>query len=84
MVITHFAPSLHSADPRYGLVPGTAGFCNGLDELMPYARLWLHGHLHAPSDYRVGHCRVVANPLGYARKNEQLGYRADFLIEISP
>jgi predicted phosphodiesterase len=83
VVITHFAPSLHSADPRYGLVPGTAGFCNALDDLLPYAQLWLHGHLHAPSDYRVGHCRVVANPLGYARKNEQLGYRADLLIEIS-
>lgn len=82
VVITHFAPSLHSADPRYGLVPGTAGFCNALDELLPYAQLWLHGHLHAPSDYRVGGCRVVANPLGYARKNEQLGYRPDFLIEI--
>ena len=25
VVITHFAPSLHSADPRYGRVPGTAG-----------------------------------------------------------
>ncbi|MDZ7920685.1 metallophosphoesterase [Rhodoferax sp.] len=84
VVVTHFAPSLHSADPRYGLVPGTAGFCNALDELLPYAQLWLHGHLHAPSDYRVGTCRVVANPLGYARKNEQLGYRADFLIEINP
>ena len=83
VVITHFAPSLHSADPRYGLVPGTAGFCNALDDLLPYAQLWLHGHLHAPSDYRVGQCRVVANPLGYARKNEQVGYRADLLIEIS-
>lgn len=81
-VITHFAPSLLSADPRYGLVPGTAGFCNALDDLLPQAQLWLHGHLHAPSDYRVGGCRVVANPLGYARKNEQVGYRPDLLIEI--
>jgi hypothetical protein len=82
VAITHFAPSLRSADPRYGLVPGTAGFCNALDDLLPYAQLWLHGHLHAPSDYRVGNCRVVANPLGYARKNEQLGYRPDLMIEI--
>ena len=82
VVVTHFAPSLHSADPRYGLVPGTAGFCNALDELLPLADLWLHGHLHAPSDYRVGKCRVVANPLGYVRKNEQLGYQPDLLIEI--
>lgn len=26
VVVTHFAPSLHSADPRYGMTPGTAGF----------------------------------------------------------
>lgn len=82
VAITHFAPSLHSADPRYGLVPGTAGFCNALDDLLPQAQLWLHGHLHAPSDYRVGGCRVVANPLGYARKNEQVGYQPELLIEI--
>jgi hypothetical protein len=30
----------------------------------------------------VGRCRVVANPLGYVRKNEQLGFRSDFLIEV--
>ncbi|MDH4451504.1 MAG: metallophosphoesterase [Rhodoferax sp.] len=82
VVVTHFAPSLLSADPRYGLVPGTAGFCNALDALLPRADLWLHGHLHAPSDYRLGTCRVVANPLGYLRKNEQRGYRPELLIEI--
>ncbi|MBK7000730.1 MAG: metallophosphoesterase [Rhodoferax sp.] len=82
VVITHFAPSLRSADPRYGHTPGTAGFCNALDDLLPLAQLWLHGHLHAPSDYRHQGCRVVANPLGYARKQEQNGFRADLLIGI--
>jgi predicted phosphodiesterase len=82
VVVTHFAPSLQSADPRYGMVPGTAGFCNALDDLFALADLWLHGHLHAPSDYRAGRCRVVANPLGYVRKNEQQGYQPDLLIEI--
>ncbi|QNP47222.1 metallophosphoesterase [Diaphorobacter aerolatus] len=90
-VITHFAPSLRSADPRYGLVPGTAGFCNALDHLLPYADLWMHGHLHAPSDYAVTAaredgqtrtCRVVANPLGYAVKGEQETFRPDFCVEI--
>jgi hypothetical protein len=71
VVVTHFAPSLQSADPRYGLTPGTAGFCNAMEDLLPQARLWLHGHLHCPSDYTLKGCRVVANPLGYARKNEQ-------------
>ena len=84
VVVTHFAPSLLSADPRYGLTPGTAGFCNALDHLLPQARLWLHGHLHAPSDYTQGGCRVVANPLGYARKNEQQMFKPASCIALNP
>ncbi len=82
VVVTHFAPSLKSADPRYGLTPGTAGFCNALDDLLPQAQLWLHGHLHAPSDYLSAGCHVVANPLGYARKNEQTHFLPASCIEI--
>jgi predicted phosphodiesterase len=82
VVVTHFAPSLESGDPRYGLTPGTAGFCNALDALLPHAQLWLHGHLHCPSDYVKNGCRVVANPLGYARNGEQEGYRPQLVIEV--
>ena len=81
VVVTHFAPSLRSADPRYGLTPGTAGFCNALDDVLPLAQLWLHGHLHCPSDYVQKGCRVVANPLGYARKGEQAAFKPDLLIK---
>ena len=91
VAVTHFAPSLRSADPRYGLVPGTAGFCNALDDLLPQAQLWLHGHLHTPVDYlaqgqqadgRPWQCRVYANPLGYARKGEQAQFRAQDSIVL--
>ena len=91
VAITHFAPSLRSADPRYGLAPGTAGFCNALDHLLPRATLWLHGHLHAPSDYTVQgqqtdgtpwQCRVVANPLGYARKGEQATFQPRLCVTV--
>lgn len=82
VVVTHFAPSLQSADPRYGWTPGTAGFCNALDDLLARAALWLHGHLHCPADYLKQGCRVVANPLGYARKQEQAGFKATATIEL--
>lgn len=82
VVVTHFAPSLRSHDPRYGLTPGTAGFCNALDELLDLADLWLHGHLHCPSDYRRGRCRVVANPLGYAEQGEQQAFQPRCVLEI--
>jgi hypothetical protein len=82
VAVTHFAPSLKSSDPRYGLTPGTAGFCNALDDLLPLANLWLHGHLHSPSDYVAGGCRAVANPLGYVRKNEQAGFKATCVVAV--
>ena len=46
----HFAPACAAPTLRYGLAAGTAGFCNAYDDLLRYARPWLHGHLHAPSD----------------------------------
>lgn len=82
VVVTHFAPSLLSADPRYGITPGTAGFCNALDDLLPQATLWLHGHLHCPNDYVRHGCRVVANPLGYARKGEQETFNESLCIAV--
>lgn len=82
VVVTHFAPSLRSADPRYGLVPGTAGFCNSLDDLLGRAQLWLHGHLHHEQDYVAQGCRVVANTLGYAAKGEQEGFREQLVLDV--
>lgn len=90
VVVTHFAPSLDSADPRYGKTPGTAGFCNSLDELFKRAQVWMHGHLHCANDYVVEGrdgplswgCRVIANPLGYLSKGEQEGYRPALVIEL--
>ncbi len=82
VVVTHFAPSLKSADPRFGISPGTAGFCNHLDELVAKADVWLHGHLHCRSDYLLNGCRVVANPLGYANKGEQAGFEGMRLIIV--
>ena len=82
VVVTHFAPSLRSADPRYGVTPSTAGFCNSLDDLLVLADYWLHGHLHCPQDYVAQGCRVLANPLGYAVKGEQDAFRWNFVFDV--
>jgi Calcineurin-like phosphoesterase len=82
VVITHFAPSIQSADPRYGRQPGTASFCNDDEALLSGARLWLHGHLHCRHDYRLKGCRVVCNARGHARKGEADGYDGQRLIEV--
>ena len=82
-VVTHFAPSLRSADPRYGITPGTAGFCNSLDELLALAQWWFHGHLHCQHNYAAYGCRVIANTLGYAAKGEQEGFREELVIDLT-
>ena len=75
LVVTHFGPSLRSADPRYGRQPSTASFCNNDDDLIPLADVWLHGHLHCGHDYRVPRAaraptRVLCNARGLQSKGE--------------
>ncbi len=82
LVVTHFAPSLRSADPRYGKQPGTASFCNADDDLVPRADLWVHGHLHCRHDYRLGRTRVVCNARGLVAKGEDVGYQPLLTLEI--
>lgn len=90
VVVTHFAPTLHSADPRYGRQPGTAGFCNALDDMLPFAQVWMHGHLHCPNNFTVRGtrdgrefaCQVVANPLGYLHKGEQESFAERFALDV--
>ncbi|MBN8488015.1 MAG: metallophosphoesterase [Burkholderiales bacterium] len=87
LVVTHFAPSLRSADPRYGRQPGTASFCNADDDLVARADLWLHGHVHCRHAYalpRPGRtpARVICQARGLAAKAEDEGWDPLRLIEI--
>lgn len=86
VAITHFAPSFLSADPRYGGQSGTASFCNADDDLLRFAELWIHGHLHCTHDYRVAHAggstRVVCNARGHARKGEAEGHQPFLVLDV--
>jgi hypothetical protein len=87
VVITHFAPSIRSADPRYGSGHATASCCNADDDLLPAADLWLHGHLHCRHDYlvpRAGRAptRVLCQARGLGRKGEDAGFEPGRVIEI--
>jgi len=87
VVVTHFAPSLRSADPRYGDRPGTASFCNADDDLIGAADLWLHGHLHCRHDYAAPRpdgslARVVCNARGHASKGEAADFEPVRLLEV--
>ncbi len=87
VAITHFAPSVRSADPRYGRQPTTASFCNADDDLIPHADLWIHGHLHCRFDYTVDRAgrrptRVVCQARGLANKGEAEGFDPQRVFEV--
>lgn len=71
VVVTHHAPSAASLDPAFEGKPLNPAFGSRLDGLIGRlgAGLWVHGHVHASRDHRVGGTRVVCNPKGYGREN---------------
>ena len=42
--------------------------------------LWVHGHIHTSSDYRIGATRVVCNPRGYP--DIESGFNASFTVDL--
>lgn len=67
VVITHHAPSRRSLPARYREDLVSAAFASDLDRLVEQsgAELWIHGHVHEPTDYCIGRTRVISNPRGY-------------------
>ncbi len=66
VVVTHHAPLFASWDESMNAIFKGA-YCNNLSRfIIDYPiDLWIHGHIHACSDYRANELRVVCNPRGY-------------------
>lgn len=70
VVMTHHYPNRRSTAPVFSNDALTAAFGSHISlGLMLRTRLWIHGHTHWPSNYRLGdsrrQVRVVCNPRGY-------------------
>lgn len=44
--------------------------------------LWIHGHTHHSFDYKLKNTRIVVNPYGYRKYQENKEYIKDLVIEI--
>jgi predicted phosphodiesterase len=75
VIVTHFLPAQACVAERYK----TKGvefllnsyFANYLDDwisTLSEDTVWLFGHTHDSMDFKIGDCRLVSNPLGYARE----------------
>lgn len=82
VVVTHHAPSPRSLRPDdKGVI--TAAYASNLEGLVASsgALLWLHGHTHHRSDYRIGATRVMCNARGYPDARAQ-GFEPDWVVEV--
>ncbi|WP_341317465.1 metallophosphoesterase [Paraburkholderia sp. IMGN_8] len=69
VVVTHHMPSGMSVPQKNRELVLAAARATNVELLVLRADLWVHGHGHWSSDYRIGDCRVVCNPRGRPGRN---------------
>lgn len=82
VVVTHHAPAPASLSiPFDALNPCYASDLRWLMQ-KHVPPLWVHGHVHSPSDYTVDQIRVVCNPRGYASESQQRRWDPAVIVEV--
>lgn len=66
VVVTHHAPSARSVPESYRTARLAPCLASDLEQCVEQLGpgVWVHGHLHSSSDYRLGTTRVLCNPRG--------------------
>ena len=76
VIVTHHAPSYESVGAMYKGSDLNGAFASELSHeiLEREPVLWIHGHMHDPSDYMIGESRIICNPLGYPNHGKEGKY----------
>ncbi|MEH2506383.1 Icc-related predicted phosphoesterase [Bradyrhizobium sp. AZCC 1578] len=82
VVITHHAVHWQAVHPKFRSDPVTGAFVSDQSALIGryQPRLWVHGHVHNSSDYRVGETRILCNPHGYGSENAS--FNGALVVEV--
>ena len=83
VVITHHAPCIMSTHPQHRFDSLTSAFVNNLENLIQdfQPAVWISGHTHYCSDYRIGETRLISNQRGYSDRDVK-GFIPDCTIRI--
>jgi Icc-related predicted phosphoesterase len=85
VIVSHHAPSMLSV-PRHFLKDAlTPSFASRFEyRILSYEPLlWVHGHIHSPSDYMIGQTRVVCNPLGYPSEDSRRTFIPNLVVDLA-
>jgi len=82
VVVTHHLPHRRSIPERFKGDLLNAAYASDLSDLIEQGQptLWVHGHTHDSSDYRVGNTRIMCNPRGYDDENSR--FDPTLVVEI--
>jgi UDP-2,3-diacylglucosamine pyrophosphatase LpxH len=83
VVVTHHLPSQKSVAERFKNDALNIFFVSDMEKKMNIwqPKLWVHGHIHSPADYKLGDMRVVCNPRGYPLEG-RCDFNDRFVVEI--
>ena len=83
VIVTHYAPSSISLPEERKHETTSAAYASQLDSIVEKYNpaLWVHGHIHASSDYNLGSCRVLCNPRGYPDERNAV-FKSELVVEV--
>lgn len=84
IVVTHYLPTEASVAKEFRGSDLNLFFLCDVEALIRQAmpELWVHGHTHTSCDYHKGPTRVVCNPFGYARYEENPRFDFNKIVEV--
>lgn len=82
VVISHHAPLPECIPPRYRGDPVSPAFASNLRHLMGTMDVWIHGHVHEPTNIECNGTRIISNPSGYPDEFDPSPFQPDFFIEL--
>lgn len=85
VIVSHHAPSLMSVPKAFLRDALTPAFASRFESrILQYEPLlWVHGHIHEPSDYFIGKTRVICNPLGYPGEPSRKTFVPNLVIDLA-
>ena len=84
VVVTHHAPHPKSLSGDYVDDELSAAYQSDLTDFITEHKpdVWCHGHIHHTNDYNVAGVRILSNPRGYAKYNENPDFNPEFEVTV--
>jgi len=84
VVVTHHIPTYRGVHPDYEGSNLNYFFLCDMDNLIQQAqpKVWIYGHTHDSMDFTIGDTRLVCNPFGYLRRQENSGFEWKKVIQV--